>query len=258
LQTITNELTGLTDRPMQIIGLNMSQYSTSGSSLAQMTGGRSLPWLRCDPMVRANDPSKSWAIPIGDDAARAPLYRELVVLNHRNEVVLTFDLNSKPIDGPSHADQRALVKEALRTAAALPDTDHDHLPDAWEIDQFGSTEAMTGDSPTPSGLSALLAYAIGQSPHASDPARAPRLVRSGNTLSFTYTRRLDRRPALIWTLQQSDALTGWAEWVGPTPASRTTQYDGTGTERITHSLPLPAQDFKAWRLFLQAASDPGN
>lgn len=258
MQTITNELAGLTDRPMQLIGLNMSQYSTSGSSLAGMTGGRSLPWLRCDPMNRANDPSKSWAIPIGGDTTRAPLYRELVVLNHRNEVVLTFDLSAKPIDGPSHADQRALVKEALRTAAALPDTDGDRLPDAWEIDQFGNTNAVTSDSPTPSGMTALLAYAIGQSPHAGDPARAPRLVRSGNSLSLTYTRRLDRRPALVWTVQQFDPSAGWEEWVGPTPMARTTQFDGTGTERITHSLPVPAGAFEAWRLFLQAGSDPGN
>lgn len=243
---------------MQIIGLNMSQYPTSPSSLAQMTGGRSLPWLRCDPMNRANDPSKSWLIPTGDDASRAPLYRELVILNQRNEVVLTFDLSAKPIDGTSHADQRAVVRDAIRSAAALTDADGDALPDAWEIDEFGSVDAVTADSPTPSGLTALAAYAIGQSPHAGDPTRAPRLVRSGSTLSLTYTRRVDRRPSLIWTVQQSDGLTAWTDWSPPSLASAATQFDGSGTERITHPLPIPGTGFSTWRMHLRVVSGPGN
>ena len=46
-----------------------------------------------------------------------------------------------------HAEQRAVVREALRAAAALPDTDGDLLPDAWEWDEFGRLDAVSGRHP---------------------------------------------------------------------------------------------------------------
>jgi len=256
LQTITSELTGGTDRPVQIIGLNMSRYTGSSFTLNQMTMGRAMPWLRCVTGGGANDPSVGWAFPDGTNGTRAPLYRELVILNHRNEFVLGFDLASQPIDGATHAAQRAVVRDALRTAAALADTDADRLPDAWELDEFGTLAAVTADTPTTSGLTALLAYGLGQSPHAATEDRGLRLTRGGGSFRLSYTRRLARRPALLWTFERSQDLSRWLDWLDLTGGTATTQFDGTGTERITHSLPETGAAVEAFRLNLSLGPDP--
>lgn len=234
----------------------MSRYGATSFTLGQMTNGRSMPWLRCDPLGGANDPSTGWAIPDGNGGTRPPLYRELVVLNHRNEVILSFDLASKPIDGASHAAQRALVQEALRTAAALEDTDGDRLPDAWELDEFGRLDAVSADTPTASGLNARLAYGLGQSPHAASEAMGLRLRREGGGYELSYTRRLDRRPAMLWKFERSQDLALWSDWVDPTGGTIVTQYDGTGTERVTHLLPEDAAAPAAFRLVLSLGIDP--
>jgi hypothetical protein len=126
-----------------------------------MTNGRSMPWLRCEAEASLNDPSTHWAIPTPNGGSRQPLYRELVILNHRNEYLQSFALASQPIDGPTNAAQRATVRAALTAAAVLTDTDADDLPDVWEQDEFGGLATMDGNTPTPSGLTAFMAYAIG-------------------------------------------------------------------------------------------------
>lgn len=234
----------------------MSRYAGTSFTLGQMTSGRTMPWLRCGSIGGASDPSTTWNIPDGEDGTRPPLYRELVVLNHRNEVVLSFDLLGKPIDGPTHATQRALVRDALRTAAALADTDGDRLPDAWELDEFGRLDAVSTETPTASGLSALLAYAFGQSPHAASDALGARLDRGGSGFLLSYTRRLGRRPTLLWKFQHSRDLALWLDWLDLGAGTSVTQYDGTGTERITHSLPGGGASSASFRLVLSLGPDP--
>lgn len=237
----------------------MSRYAGTAFTLGQMTSGRTLPWLRCDAIGGANDPSTTWAIPDGNGPTRAPLYRELIIVSHRNEFLLSFDLASKPIDGTGAANtaQRTLVREALRAAAALPDSDGDHLPDSWEMDEFGRLDAVDAESPTASGLTALLAYGLGQSPHAAHDDRGLRLTRGEGKFSLSYTRRLDRRPALFWTFERSQGLDRWFDWLDLTGGAITTRYDGTGTERVTHTLPDVGAPLDAFRLKLSVGPDPG-
>jgi hypothetical protein len=240
------------------MGLNMSRYAGTSFTLGQMTSGRSMPWLRCESGGGANDPSTTWAIPDGNGGTRAPLYRELVVLNHRNEVILSFDLATSPIDGASHAAQRAIVRDALRSAAALPDTDGDRLPDAWELDAFGRLDAVSADTPTASGLPALLAYGFGQSPHAASDALGLRITHGDGGTQLSYTRRLARRPNLIWNVENSRNLATWLFAVDVTGGTITTLYDGTGTERVTHTLAEPSAILSAFRLVLRLGADsPG-
>lgn len=241
---------------MQIVGLNMSQYPANGTTLNAMTNGRAMPWVRCEELSGANDPSKTWAISLDGNPARPPLYRELVVLNHRNEVILSFNLSAQPIDGTSHATQRAVVRDALRTAAQLPDTDDDHLPDAWEIDEFGDLDAVAAETPTASGLTALLAYGLGQSPHAAVENRGLRITRGEDAFSLSYTRRLARRPALLWTFERSRDPVAWLDWLDPTGGTVTPQFDGSGTERVIHTLPAEGPAFEAFRLKLTVGADP--
>jgi|GEM_PF-2530650 len=236
----------------------MSRYSGTPATLLQMTNGRSLPWLRCGPASGADDPSTQWGIPAAGGGTRAPLYREVVVLNHRNEFLLSFDLASNPIDGATHAAQRGVVREALRTAAALADTDGDHLPDAWEQDEFGSLEAATTDTPTASGLPALLAYGLGQSPRAGIAGRGLQVMRAGGEVLLSHTRRLDRRPNLLWQFEASGDLGQWPGWLdleGPTVVTR---YDGSGTESVSHVLRAQGVALGAFRLKVSVGPDPGD
>jgi len=234
----------------------MSRYAGTAFTLSMMTNGRTMPWLRCAPMSGTNDPSTTWAVPDGRGGTRPPLYRELVVLDHRNEVILSFDLASKPIDGAAHAAQRALVRDALRTAAALEDTDGDRLPDAWETDAFGRLDAVSADTPTASGLTAWLAYGLGHSPHAASDALGLRLTRAGTGFQLSYTRRLDRRPAMLWKFQRSQDLGIWIDWVDSGGETVVTRYDGTGTETVTHLLPADSSALSSFRLILSAGVDP--
>ncbi|MFN0128044.1 MAG: hypothetical protein ACKV19_15300 [Verrucomicrobiales bacterium] len=190
----------------------------------------------------------NWAIPDGNGGTRPPLYREVVILDHKNEFVMGFDLASKPIDGASHSAQRAVVREALRTAAALADTDDDDLPDTWELDEFGSLAAVAADTPTGSGLPALLAYGLGQSPHAALDSMGLQLSRSGSEVVLSYTRRLASQPNLLWNIKRSQDLTTWLDWLDLTGVTYVTQYDGSGTERVSHRLPIGTPLIDAFRV----------
>lgn len=237
----------------------MSQYPTNGTTLNGMTNGRAMPWVRCEILGGANDPSSTWAISLDGSPARPPIYRELVVLNHRNEVILSFNLTSQPIDGApgtAGATRRAVVRDALRTAAQLPDTDDDHLPDAWELDEFGRLDAVAAETPTASGLTALLAYGFGQSPHAAVASQGLRITRGEDAVSLSYTRRLARRPALLWSFERSQDPVDWLDWIDPTGGTVTTQFDGSGTERVTHTLPTDGPTFELFRLTLTVGADP--
>jgi hypothetical protein len=213
-----------------------------------MTSGRSMPWVRCTANGGVNDPSVNWAVPDGNGGTRPPVYRELVILDHKNEFLMGFDLASQPIDGASHATQRGVVREALRFAAALADADDDELPDSWEMDEFGSLEAVAAETPTGSGLPALLAYGLGQSPHAALDTMGLHLSQSGSEVLLTYTRRLARQPNLLWTIERSQNLTTWLDWLDLTGGTRVTLYDGSGTERVTHRLPVGTPMLDAFRL----------
>jgi len=241
---------------VEIVGLNRSVFSTSVASLAMMTNGRLMPWLRCSPMGGVNDPSTSWALPNGAGGTRPPFDRELVVLNHRNEFILSFNLTANPIDGLSRATERARVRDSLRAAAELADTDGDRLPDDWELDEFDSLDAVTADSPTASGLSALLAYALGQSPHAATPTMGLHLTRTDHGYQLSYTRRLARRPALLWSIERSQGLSAWHVWTDTTGASQTAQYDGTATERVIVPLATDQPGLESYRLRLNLGMDP--
>jgi len=218
-----------------------------------MTSGRSMPWLRCPVNGGVNDPSVNWAIPDGNGGTRPPIYRELVVLDHKNEFLMGFDLSSQPINGASHATQRAVVREALRTASALADTDGDDLPDSWEMDEFGSLDAVSSETPTPSGLSALLAYGLGHPPQVATESMGLQISRTGFDITLTYTRRLTQRPALMWSIQRSEDLKNWNDWIDLTGGERTTLYNGSGTERVTHRLLVVLPMLDSFRLKLSVA-----
>lgn len=213
-----------------------------------MTSGRSMPWVRCTVNGGVNDPSVNWTIPDGNGGTRPPVYRELVILDHKNEFLMGFDLASQPIDGASHATQRAIVREALRTAAALADTDGDDLPDSWEMDEFGSLVAVAAHTSTGSGLPALLAYGLGQSPHFALDSMGLQISRSGSEVVLSYTRRLASHPNLLWKFERSPDLATWLDWLDLTGGTRVTQYDGSGTERVSHRLPIGTPLIDAFRL----------
>jgi hypothetical protein len=228
---------------VQIIGLNMSRYAGTAFTLAQMTNGRSMPWLRCEAEASLNDPSTHWAIPTPNGGSRQPLYRELVILNHRNEYLQSFALASQPIDGPTNAAQRATVRAALTAAAVLTDTDADNLPDAWEQDEFGGLATVDGNTLTPSGLTAFMAYAIGHSPHTQTPNPGIHITQTATSLTLHSTRRLAQLPGLVWQLHTSRQLAHWTEWTGPGQPVVRPLFDGSGTAQITYDLsPTPTPD----------------
>ena len=91
---------------------------------------------------------------------------------------------------------------------ATDDEDLDGLPDAWEIQQFGSTWAQVGSfDPDGDGLTNLQEYLLGTSPVNGDTrGRLDSLqVTAGGTLQLRFT----GEAGLRYELQGSDDMTGW-------------------------------------------------
>ncbi|CAN5142887.1 hypothetical protein BH23VER1_BH23VER1_29450 [soil metagenome] len=111
--------------------------------------------------------------------------------------------------------------------------------EGWRHRHFSSTElddiSISGSDAARGGLSNLLRYALGLSPH-QDPATAlPTAVLAGGRIEFTY-RRLANALDLAYTPESSPDFLAWTPYVDP---SATVAGNGDGTESVT--ILFPAQ-----------------
>ena len=179
------------------------------------------------------------------------------MLNHRKELITTLDLNGGPISGDTTANvaRRNAIRDALRAAAAVTDTDADGLPDYWELDEYGSLTSANAATPTAGGLTALLAYATGQSTKATHGGHGIEFLMAGEELTLIFPRRLARRPALRYTLEISPTLADWTPYTGTISGYADGRFDGTGTE--IYSLGLIASEAVAPHFRLRVSVLPG-
>jgi len=87
------------------------------------------------------------------------------------------------------------------------DANGNHLPDEWEVAQFGNTSARTIDGDDDhDGLNTLLEYALGRKPLKPDAAGAMPVTTVGGHLTVTLT----KRPYVTFVVEVSQDLQTWS------------------------------------------------
>lgn len=228
LQELSNELQTTTDLPVVIAGIHLFEGPTNPA----MYTGKSLSWVRETATVR---PWQSWRVPIASRPAREIRWRDVIILDENNAFYAVQNLTDSPITDPLN---RTRLKNTLRAAATIVDSDSDGINDRWEFAEFGS---ITPDSstPTPSGLPALAAYAFGlprgEFHAALIPSAGLQVIGGKNYLQFSFRRRLGGEGTRLGYLPQTSTnFTKWthlpAEWI---QTGVSNPYDGSGTEIVT-------------------------
>jgi len=86
-----------TARPIRLFGVNENGHASQN---AEACAGRTIPWLQDIPAVNAWG---AWQV----------TYRDVVVLDHENKVVQTYNLTSKDLAIPAnYAELRAILLDA--------------------------------------------------------------------------------------------------------------------------------------------------
>ncbi len=228
LQDLSDELQSITDIPIVITGIHL----LNGPTDSEMYDGKSLSWMRETATIR---PWQTWRIPIASRPAQEIRWRDVVILDENNAFYAVQNLTESPI---TDSTNRTRLRNTLRAAATIVDSDGDGMNDRWEFSELGSITPghMT---PTASGLPALLAYSFalprGHFNAAMMPATSIQSHAGMNYLQLTYRRRLGGEgERLGYFPQVSNNFTTWrhqlSDW---TETSRSIPYDGSGTEIVT-------------------------
>ena len=223
---LADEVTGY---QIEILGINWNVGDPTSNEA--MTEGRDLPWLQDVPEENVR---LSWA----------PTYRDVVILDARNEQVGVFNLTSNSL---GDAINYETLKELLLTAARFEDDDGDGLGDDWEDLVLGEDSEETGsgdlDSDRSDNFSEFAFGSDGGDP-ASLPATMPTMLEASGGdlyLSVTFRRRLGTAGGLNYFVEHFDGST-WNRHVAKTlERERVNPYDGTGTVEVTCRLPDPVQ-----------------
>ena len=197
-----------------------------------MFDGKSSSWMRETAAVR---PWQTWRVPIASRPAQEIRWRDVVILDENNAFYAVQNLVDTPITDSAN---RTRLKNTLRAAATIVDSDSDGMNDRWEFPELGSI-ALDHASQTESGHPALVAYAFalpkGQFNGSLEPKTGIRRVNGQNFLELQFRRRLGLEGTRLGYLPQvSPDLATWkhtaSDW---TETNRTNPFDGSGTEIVT-------------------------
>ncbi len=208
-----------------------------------MISGRRLPWLQDLPQAAV---WATWDAMVDDVCIVDPLGRLVGVYN-----VGSHDL--------SVVDNQLTLRGLLEEAARIVDSDHDQLPDAWELLYFGGLSAQPNEDPDHDAQANLIEFAAGTCPTVADGPGALRANllpdgAGGSVLEVQLTRSSGMW--LDYVLETSTDLQGWS---AVNPATVRWQplhifYDGSGSSRTTVRFVEPSGTqpalFVRWRAAL--------
>jgi hypothetical protein len=234
---IVESLRGMTDLPVEVIGIQFRAHSYFDYRSASMYSGRKSPWVDETP---TDQPYLTWKLPVAGHTDVE--WRDAVILGPTGDFVAVQSLTDESLTIAANATR---MRNALAGAGSLPDTDLDGLPDAWELSQLGTVAYGRGGNSDPlgSGRPLLLSYAQGLPPRfipGQDPIVTQVMVDGRSYFQMEFRRRLGLEgygsaaiPArLLYEPEVWSATTrAWssATWV---PVSDTDPWDGTGTRRV--------------------------
>ncbi len=102
----------------------------------------------------------------------------------------------------------------VKTSSIAPgtDADHDGLPDAWEIQYLGGTNATASADADGDGQSNLQEYLAGTNPTNADSALRITHAARDEMAPDSMTLRWDSVPTRCYTIQSRDSLDDMASW----------------------------------------------
>lgn len=209
------------DYNIEILGINWNLDNDLSNDL--MTAGRDLPWLQDTSVVNAQ-------------ASCGAAYRDVVILDAWNRPVEpAFNLTSHDL---SIEANRNALKERLRQAAVLVDSDGDRIGDDWEERFLGGLGEGPVDDTDYDGDNHLMEYAFGSHPGQSvslPVLETGTMTVEGEEVSFLrFRQRLGLAGGLEYFPETSDSGNDWSDdsqsW---TVHQRENSHDGTGTEIVT-------------------------
>lgn len=213
------------DYRVEILGVNWNLDDESANRL--MTERANLPWLQDTSQAEAK-------------TLFGAVYRDVIILDGLNrEISPRFNLTAYDL---SSAINQGVLKELLRGAAELVDTDADGLADDWEERFLGGLEFQADSDSDGDGENVFIEYSLGSDP--SDRMSAPQ-IKTGTILHFeekkfmvSFRRRIRGGRGLKYTLDFSANGQIWedAEW-SLLSDQVNNPYDGTGTETVTFLTP---------------------
>ena len=107
----------------------------------------------------------------------------------------------------------ALELSGRRTVFADVDSDHDGMPDAWEILNFRSTSATAGADPDGDGMSNLQEYIAGTNPNDIDDVLRITYIARGDVFPDFTTLHWTSKPTRAYTIQARPALNPGTLWM---------------------------------------------
>lgn len=221
---------------MVIAGIHL----LGASQNASMYAGKSLSWVRESAAFR---PWQTWRVPIAARPAQEVRWRDVVIVDERTNFYAVQNLTDSPI---TNAANRTRLKNTLRAAASIVDSDADGLNDRWEFSELGGIH-LDALAATESGLPALAAYAFGLPGGRFSRSMGPQyeMVRVGDRVfaQMQFRRRLGLEGQRLGYRLESTS-NGGALWMHDPAAwvetARSNPYDGTGTEIVTVRRAEPA------------------
>jgi hypothetical protein len=189
-----------------------------------MTDGRDLPWLQDTTETNVQS---AWAAE----------YRDVIILDAWNRPVdprfnlTTFDLATEV--------NREVLKELLRRAAVMVDSDEDRIGDDWEERYLGGLGENADSDTDQDHDENLLEYALGSRPDekSSMPVLATGMVTVDDDDRFfvSFRRRLGAAGGLKYFLERSGTGDVWTDASESMSLSEAENpYDGTATELVTY------------------------
>lgn len=196
----------------------------------------------------------------GAQAAWSPSYRDVVIVNARNEQVASYNLSTYDLAVEANREE---LKDLLLSTAQLEDGDRDGVADDWEAYHFGSTSPTQGGDLDGDRVPAFSEYAFGSDP--TDPASqgkptvAIEMVQGAPHLTITFRRRIGQAGGLHYLLEEGNDLDEWtSRELAAAELRSMNPYDGTGTEIVTCRSTTPiGADGATTFLRVRASFSPG-
>ncbi|MBI2927068.1 MAG: hypothetical protein HYY24_15340 [Verrucomicrobia bacterium] len=210
------------DFNIELLGVN---WDPQPSFNAQMTSGRTLPWLQ-----------DTLAVPV--KTSWGATYRDVRILDAQNRLQGVFNLTDNDLASEAN---RTTLKQLLLAAAKAADADNDRLPDDWELKHFGNLAAKAAEDFDHDGHDNFSELAFGMDPTKAESHAVifPQmsLVASQRVMRVSFRRCAGS--LLDYSLEASSDLFPWsAGTVRVTEVGLARNlFDGSGTVEVLYEMP---------------------
>jgi hypothetical protein len=160
------------------------------------------------------------------------------ILNPQNQLLSVYNLSTYDLAYPTN---RATLKALFLDAARPVDSDHDGLPDDWEMIYFGNLSSTANQDNDGDEVENLAEFALGTNP--TNALSRPTVQMDYTWVGSQFRPRIVYRrhsgAAFQYRVEGSASLSSWITATGLAAPIVTQHYDGSGTATVSTPLKLP-------------------